>query len=173
VFIEPRAADDPELIALVAAQQRELVERELGAGAEQPPQYPVRDGAHYLVVVLDGRAVGCGALQRLDERVAELKRMYVLPALRGRGISRRIVAALEELALAGEYSTLVVETGDFLPEAMGLYASCGYRRIPPFGEYADNPHSVCFEKSLTAAAALPTSTGSPDVALRATIGGYE
>jgi putative acetyltransferase len=147
VLIESRPASDPELAALVLAQQRELSEADGGVDGQV---YLPHDDASYLVVVLGGRAVGCGAWQALEPGVAELKRMYVRPAFRGRGIARQLIVALEEEALAAECPVLRLETGTYLPAAIALYRSAGYTPIPVFGEYVGNPFSVCFEKSLAA-----------------------
>lgn len=147
VLIESRASSDAELAALVIAQQKELSEAD---GAVSMPH----DDAAYLVVVLHGRAVACGAWQPLEPGVAELKRMYVRPAFRGRGIARQLIVALEEEALADGRPVLRLETGTYLPAAIHLYRSAGYAPIPAFGEYAGNPFSVCFSKSLVAVSAL-------------------
>jgi putative acetyltransferase len=102
----------------------------------------------FVVARLDGRAVGCGAVRELDPLVGEIKRMFVRSDHRGRGIARRVLSALEEQAAGLGYTTLRLETGNRQPEAIGLYESAGYRAIPPFGEYAGNPFSLCFEKRL-------------------------
>ena len=68
----------------------------------------------------------------------------------GRGIARQLIVALEEEALADGRPVLRLETGTYLPAAIGLYRSAGYAPIPVFGEYVGNPYSVCFEKSLGA-----------------------
>ena len=91
-------------------------------------------------------------VQSLDAATGELKRMYVRPAFRGRGIGRHLLAALEELAFQQGHSVLCLETGSYLPAAIGLYTSSGYRPIPVYGEYVDNPFSVCFAKRLPVAA---------------------
>ncbi|MCA2217886.1 GNAT family N-acetyltransferase [Jidongwangia harbinensis] len=143
--IETRAATDAELAALVTAQQRELAE----SGDEVT--YPAHDDVTYLVAVVDGRAVACGAWQPLDHDTAELKRMYVRPAYRGRGIARQLVVALEEEAYATGRSVIRLETGTYLPAAIALYRSAGYLPIPPYGEYVGNPFSACFAKRLPAA----------------------
>jgi GNAT superfamily N-acetyltransferase len=145
MLIECRPAIDPELSALVTAQQRELREAD-GGLPDQATR--VHDDAHYLVAVLDGRAVACGALQRLDPVTAEVKRMYVRPAFRGRGIARQILAALEELAFRDGCTRVCLETATYMPAAIGLYRSCGYQDIPVYGEYVGNPYSVCFAKRL-------------------------
>ena len=143
--IECRDALDPELTALVVAQQRELAE----SGDEVV--HPTHDDVHHMVVTVDGRAVACGAWQPLEPGVAELKRMYVRPAYRGRGIARQLVVALEEEAFAAGRPLLRLETGTYLTRAIALYRSAGYRPIPVYGEYVGNPYSVCFEKRLPAA----------------------
>ncbi len=145
VLIEERPATDGELAALVVAQQRELRQADGGLDGQVTV---VHGDASYLVVVLDGRAVGCGAVQRLGPGTAEIKRMYVRPAHRGRGIARQLLAALEEYALAGGDAVLRLETGTYLPAAIALYRSSGYLPIPVYGEYVGNPYSVCFEKRL-------------------------
>jgi putative acetyltransferase len=147
VLIESRPSTDAELAALVIAQQKELSAAD---GGLDGVVYLPRDGAAYLVVVVQGRAVACGAWQPLEPGVAELKRMYVRPAFRGRGIARQLIVALEEEALADDRPVLRLETGTYLPAAINLYRSAGYAPIPVFGEYVGNPYSVCFEKSLVA-----------------------
>ena len=145
MLIETRPATDPELTALVIAQQRELREAD---GGRDGRVFVVRDGARYLIAALDGRAVACGAWQPLAPGVAELKRMYVRPAYRGRGIARQLAVSLEEDALAAGHPTLRLETGTYLPAAISLCRSLGYTEIPVFGDYVHNPFSVCFEKRL-------------------------
>jgi putative acetyltransferase len=147
VLIESRPAQDPELAALVIAQQREL--REVDGGLDGQVFMP-HDDARYLVVVVGGRAVACGAWQALDDGVAEIKRMYVRPAFRGAGIGRQLIVALEEEALAADRPIVRLETGTYLPAAIALYRSSGYLPIPTYGEYVGNPFSVCFEKRLGA-----------------------
>lgn len=145
MLIEPRTGADPELLALITEQQRELAS---ASGDEDEVVYPVRVGATYLVGIVNGHAVACGAVVTLDPDTAEIKRMYVRPAFRGRGYSRAILAELEELAARAGYRALRLETGGYLPVAMSLYRSAGYLPIGAYGEYVGNPHSVCFEKLL-------------------------
>jgi GNAT superfamily N-acetyltransferase len=106
------------------------------------------DGA-FVVAYLDEVAVGCGAVRRLDQATAELKRMYVDPSVRGRGIGRALVAALESEARQLGITRVVLETGTRLAPAIKLYEAMGYARIPLFGEYLSSPKtSLCFGKSL-------------------------
>ncbi|SCE85466.1 Acetyltransferase (GNAT) family protein [Micromonospora viridifaciens] len=149
MLIESRPGTDPEVATLVSAQQREL----RAADGGLPGQASVtHDDIRYLVAVAAGRAVACGGLQALDADTGELKRMYVRPAYRGRGIARQLLAALEELAHRQGHRTVCLETGAYLPAALALYRSCGYQPIPVYGEYVGNPYSVCFAKRLFVAA---------------------
>jgi putative acetyltransferase len=147
VLIESRPAQDPELAALVVAQQRELQEID---GGQDGQVYMPHDDAQYLVVVVGGRVVACGGWQALGPGVAEIKRMYVRPAFRGAGIGRQLIVALEEEALAADRPVVRLETGTYLPAAIALYRASGYLPIPTYGEYVGNPFSVCFEKRLGA-----------------------
>jgi GNAT superfamily N-acetyltransferase len=89
-----------------------------------------------------GAAVGCGALRALGNGVAEVKRMYVPPTHRGRGISTHVLAGLEAAARRRGWTTLRLETGPRQPEAVGLYERAGYRPIPAFGAYAGAPEAA-------------------------------
>lgn len=102
----------------------------------------------FVVARIDGAPVGCGAVRRLDDATAEVKRMYVAPSARGRGLSKRILAALEAHARRLGASRLVLETGELQHEAVALFERAGFSRIPRFGPYVDAPLSVCFEKLL-------------------------
>jgi GNAT superfamily N-acetyltransferase len=103
----------------------------------------------FLIVYQDGTPVGCGALRLLDARTAELKRMYVSPSVRRRGLGRRLVAALEAEARALGVRRLVLETGVRQDAALALYRATGFHPIPLYGEYCLSPEtSVCLGKEL-------------------------
>lgn len=105
-------------------------------------------GGVFVVGWEDGEAVACGGIARYDEATAEIRRMYVVPKARGRGLSRRVLTALEDEARALGYSLVRLETGRLQTEAIGLYASAGFGPIPRYGPFANDPRSVCFEKRL-------------------------
>ena len=108
-----------------------------------------RDPALHFFVIREGnQVVGCGALRVLDKNTGELKRMYVREAFRRRGISRKLIAHLEDTARSLGIACMRLETGPEQVEALALYESCGYKYIPPYGEYAGSPVSVCMEKEL-------------------------
>ncbi|EJL89725.1 citrate lyase synthetase [Polaromonas sp. CF318] len=94
-----------------------------------------------------GQAIGCGAVV-VNRAYGELKRMYVHPQSRGAGAARKILALLESTAASLGCKLLTLETGPRQPEALHLYASCGYERRGPFGHYSDDPLSVFMQKSI-------------------------
>jgi putative acetyltransferase len=102
----------------------------------------------FLLGWVEGEAVACGGIARYDEATAEIRRMYVTPAARGRGLSRQVLAALEEEARALGYSFVRLETGKLQTAALGLYVSAGFEPIPRYGPFANDPKSICFEKRL-------------------------
>jgi GNAT superfamily N-acetyltransferase len=146
VLIEARHPRDPVIVQLGTEQQNELAD---AAGVGRIA-YEVPEGIEFVAGFVDGRPVACGALQPLGDGVGEIKLMYVRPAYRRQGLSRLILAALEELGVHRGYHTLRLEAGRYLAPALGLYHGAGYRPIPLYGEHIGNPSSICFEKSLLA-----------------------
>jgi len=94
------------------------------------------------------RPVGCGAFRPLDPGTVEIKRLFVVPESRGRGVARAILAALEAEARRRGYTRGVLETGVRQPEAIALYRACGYAEMEAFGPYVGSTQSVCFRKAL-------------------------
>jgi putative acetyltransferase len=103
----------------------------------------------FVVARDDGRAIGCGAIRRLDSRTAEAKRMYVEPDYRGRGIGSAVLASLEAAAMQLGVQRLVLETGVHQQAAISLYRRAGFVQVDCWGDYASSPTSICFEKNLT------------------------
>jgi len=95
----------------------------------------------------EGRPSGCGAIV-VGKDYGEIKRMFVRPHLRGRGAGRAIVAFLEAEAARRGCTQVMLETGVSQPEAIALYARCGYVRRGPFGDYWDDPLSVFMSKQI-------------------------
>jgi len=92
--------------------------------------------------------VGCGAIKAYEEKVMEVKRMFVPEEQRGRGIASLVLQALEKWAKELGYTKCILETGEKQPEAIALYKKNHYRQIRNYGQYADVTTSVCFEKLL-------------------------
>jgi putative acetyltransferase len=102
----------------------------------------------FVAALFNGKAVGCGAIRRDSEGYAEIKRMYVKPEYRGKGIAQRILAKLESLAEEDGLTVLRLETGIHQAEALRLYERSGYALRSIFGEYFEDPLSVFYEKRL-------------------------
>lgn len=141
----------PAARSLAAALAGELLGRYEGRGGsgDEPPasDFGPPDGA-FLVGYEGDEPVACGGICRYDEATAEIRRMYVVPAARGRGFSRLLLAGLEAEARSLAYSAVRIETGDRQPEAIRLYETADYEPIERYGPYADDTRSVCFEKRL-------------------------
>jgi len=141
----------PPARVLIEALNAELSSRYPEPGATHFRLDPgeVADGqGAFLIASSSGKPVGCGAVRRIEARTGEIKRMYVSPAARGRGIGRAVLAALEAEARALGIVRLVLETGLRQGEALALYEGAGFSQIPPFGEYVASPLSVCMAKDL-------------------------
>ncbi len=146
VSVEFRAMDagrEPArslIAATLAAGERAYGEPEEGempsvTTAEMAPP----DGA-FLVAYEHGRPVACGGLKRLDDRTAEIKRVYVVPEARSRGLGRSLLGALEKEARRLGYQSARLDVGPRQPHARALYESAGYAAIPaytrnPFADY--------------------------------------
>ena len=99
-----------------------------------------------------GRAVGIGALRREGGGIAEVKRMYTLPEVRGQRVGSGLLDAIIALAKSEGITRLVLETGDRHPEAWRLYENRGFVRCGPVLDYPESQWSVFYEKPLTEAA---------------------
>ena len=147
--IEPEDPRSSLALALVADLWAELVLR-YGDDGGQP--FRVEDvlgpRSCFLILRLNGEPVGCGGLRELDNNTGEVKRMYIRTVARGRGLGRLLLEELETRARALGYVRLRLETGLPQPEAIQLYESTGYKSIPGYGTYKDDPRTRSFEKNL-------------------------
>lgn len=103
---------------------------------------------HVVVCYLDGMPVGCGAFKAYDQQKVEVKRMFVKPEYRGKGIGLSVLKELERWAAELNYSGTVLETGKRQPEAIRLYQKAGYSIIKNFGQYENVENSVCMAKEI-------------------------
>lgn len=150
--LQRASMDLPEAVALMCALD-----------AESQARYPFDLSKHFVVdaaevsgergsfllAYLDDLAVGCGAVRLLRDRDAELKRMYVAPEARGRGVASALLRELEAEAARLGARRLILETGNKQIEALALYRREGYAEIPRYEPYVDAQHSICMEKNLT------------------------
>jgi putative acetyltransferase len=105
-------------------------------------------GVTFLVVRAGDEAVGCGAILNDPRGWGELKRMYVRPDQRGRGLGKRVLAELEAIAREAGLRLLRLETGIHNAEALALYRRAGFTERSDFGDYAPDPLSVFMEKRI-------------------------
>ena len=148
IMIAEEDPDQPAVVALIRAADAYL------EGLYPPEENYLLDIAQlqgpnvtFLVARLEGEAVGCGALVRYAG-YCEIKRMFVDPDRRGRGIGRRLIRQLEQVAAAAKLKLLRLETGTRQPEALGLYRAAGYVECGPFGDYRAGEFSLFMEKRL-------------------------
>ena len=94
------------------------------------------------------RAVGCGGFVLLSDGAAEIKRLFVEPGARGRGVGALLIQAIESAAAKEGVTTLLLETGIKSAEALRLYKRLGYRECGPFAAYQPDPLSVFLRKDL-------------------------
>ncbi len=158
--IQEVSYDHPDAQRLIAEVQAEYVRRYGGPDDSpvdvlefQPPL------GRFAVGYLDTEPVAMGGWRRHDDAdpqtswavpAAEVKRMYVTDAARGRGYARAVLAYLEDTARSAGVHWLLLETGKVQPEALALYESSGYQRVPPFGYYADGKLAIHLGKDLLA-----------------------
>ena len=140
--------DAQRLIAALDAGLAELYPPEQRFGPNLKAQHLEEGRGTFLVAREDGRAVGCGAIRLTDGLTAEVKRMYVEPDQRGKGIARALLANLETAARQLGAQRLVLETGSHSPDAVALYRHAGFSEIDCWGEYATSPTSICMQKRL-------------------------
>ena len=149
--IAVRLADGthPDFRRLVAQLDRELYQR----NGDQQAQFDRFNGIdkiqNAVVAYLDGLPSACGAFKPLDAETAELKRMFVHPCCRRKGLAARVLDALETEAFRQGYRVMFLETGVNQFEAIALYAKNGYQRMENYGAYAGNPLSLCMCKQLS------------------------
>ena len=150
VVIAEERPDSPDAVALIGE-----LDDHLGAlyASESRHGFSVekllRDGVKFFVARDGGRPAGCGGVLLVGREYAELKRMYVRPAFRGRRIGRLILDHLVEYARQHGLRVIRLETGIHQREAIALYEARGFRKIPRFGPYRDDPVSLCYELRLS------------------------
>ena len=149
IAVEP--FDSPEARRLITALDEHLASRyapEQRFGPNLKPEQIAAGLGTFVIARADGRVVGCGALRKLDPESAEVKRMYVAPELRGRGVAKKILEHLEVVGRELGVHRLVLETGIYQAEAIALYQGAGFEPVRCWGEYAESVTSVCFEKRI-------------------------
>ena len=142
-------SDNIDFQALVKLLDKDLSIRD-GDEHSFYAQYNKIDAIKFAVVLYENKIpIGCGAFKKYDAETVEIKRMYVRPTNRGKGVGVEILEELEKWAFEEDYKFAVLETGKKQPEAIRLYQKCGYELIENYGQYEGIENSVCMKKSLT------------------------
>lgn len=148
--IETRPFDHPDAQALIDKIQQLYVDLYSGHDRDStdPAEFAPPNGI-FLVAYLDGAAVGCGGWRRLSPASVEIKRMYVVESVRGRGVARMILRELERAAAGAGANRVTLNTGYRQTDAIAFYEAAGYRHTDArFGPYAAIAGAYFFEKSL-------------------------
>jgi len=141
-------SDNPDFRTLVQKLDKDLAIRD-GEDHSFFAQFNKIDAIKYVVLAYENKIpVGCGAIKEYEKTVMEVKRMFVPPEKRGKGIASLVLKELENWAGELSYKKCILETGEKQPEAIGLYKKNGYKIIPNYGQYAAVESSVCFEKQV-------------------------
>lgn len=148
ILLKRTSSDNTDFQLLVAELDKDLAIRD---GDEHAffAQYNKIDAIKYVVMAyLDGESVGCGAIKEYETDVMEIKRMFVSPKYRGKGIASLVLKELELWAKELGFKKCILETGIKQPEAIALYKKNNYNQIQNYGQYISVASSVCFEKYL-------------------------
>lgn len=148
-IITPERPDTPDAEALIAELEAHLAsiyprESRHGYSVEKL----IAQGVAFFVIRANGTAAGCGGVQLFGNDFGELKRMYVRPQFRGLGFGKLMLDHLAEYTRSRGVGVLRLETGIHQTAAIALYERAGFRRIPPFGDYREDPLSRCYEKDI-------------------------
>ncbi len=141
-------SENKDFIELVRHLDAELAERDGNDHAFYAQFNKIAKLKHVILACEDDKVQGCGAIRQLKSGDIEIKRMYVPPESRGKGIATNVLLELENWAREMSFTRCVLETGLKQPEAIRLYEKNGYERIPNYGQYVDVGNSVCFGKDI-------------------------
>ena len=147
VFIRTTSTD-PDFRKLIYALDEDLYQRN-GEAQLQYRQYNQVDLINHVVVVyFEGKPVGCGCYKRFDDQTVEMKRMFVLPEMRGKQLAAQMLQKLEKWAVEEGNTAAVLETGHRQVEAIRLYTVAGYSLTENYGQYVGMEDSICYRKEL-------------------------
>lgn len=133
---------------LVSLLDKELAIRDGDEHAFYSQFNKIANIRNVVVFYVDEKAVGTGGFKEYHPGKIEIKRMFVLPEHRGKGIAFQILLELEKWAGELKYSECILETGKKQPEAIALYQKSGYKIIKNYGQYENVLNSVCMSKSI-------------------------
>jgi putative acetyltransferase len=141
-------SESPDFIELVKLLDAELAEVDREDHSFYSQFNKIDSIKHVVVAYENESAVGCGAMKAHELGAMEIKRMFVTPENRNRGIASKVLRELENWALELSYDKCILETGKRQPDAIRLYGKSGFNPIPNYGQYIGVENSVCFGKEL-------------------------
>jgi len=141
-------SENLDFISLVKQLDAELAKRDGEDHAFYAQFNKIDLLSHAVVIYVNDIPVACGAIKEFETNKTEVKRMYTLPAFRGRGLATYLLRELEEWTVELGYDYTVLETDKWQPEAIALYTKNNYTLTPNYGQYEGVENSVCFEKRL-------------------------
>ena len=148
VAITRTTTADPGFAELAAELTAFLAELNGAAEVFYAPLNNVESVPHAVLAIADGQPIACGAFRLVDADTVEVKRMYVAPDWRGKGVSKKLLAELEAWAREVGCRAAILETSKRLDAANGFYRKSGYQVMPNYGAYTDAVDSVCMRKEL-------------------------
>ena len=141
-------SDNPDFRMLINALDEDLYQRN-GEAQLKYRQYNQVDLINHVIVIhAEGKPVGCGCFKPFDDKTVEMKRMFVLPEMRGKQLAAQMLQELEKWAVEEGNSAAVLETGHKQVEAVRLYNVAGYTLTKNYGQYIGMEESICYRKEL-------------------------
>ncbi|MFO8147059.1 MAG: GNAT family N-acetyltransferase [Bacteroidota bacterium] len=148
ILLKRTDSEDPNLPLLIKQLDKELAVTD-GEDHAFYDQFNKLDTIkNFIILYQDNLPVGCGAIKEYELGVAEVKRMFVKPEKRGKGLASLVLKELEIWAAELSFQKCILETGIRQPDAISLYKKNGYQLIPNYGQYKGVEESLCFEKAL-------------------------
>lgn len=141
-------SDHPDFRRMVNALDEDLYQRNGEAQLKYRQYNQIDKIKHAIVIYLEGKPVGCGCFKRFDDHTVEMKRMFVLPEMRGKQLAARMLRELETWAIEEGNTAAVLETGHKQVEAIRLYTIAGYLLTKNYGQYIGMEESICYRKEL-------------------------
>jgi len=144
------AADSADAVELIGELDEHLMAHPYPAQSRHAfsVEKLLRERVVFFLTWYEGRLAGCGGIKMFGTDYGEVKRMFVRPEFRGKGLAKAMLRHLADYARRNDACILRLETGIYEVEAIGLYEGFGFQRRPPFGEYFEDPMSIYFEKNI-------------------------
>lgn len=149
IALKRTTSEDLDFIQLIAALDADLSRRDGKEHAFYDQFNSIEGLRHALVAYSDSKPIGCGALKPYDSSCMEIKRMYVIPASRGKRTASQILTELENWAVELQYKSCILETGKRQLEAINMYKKNEYVITSNYGQYHGVANSICFKKEVS------------------------